>query len=444
MRNVVLLAIVFGSVPLSLMNPYIGVLVWFWIAYFNPHRFAWGFAYYFPVAMTVAIPTLVGTIFARKTNRIFAVRDTFLLALLWIWYGVTYIHSTTVPLFAGHQQWASFELQRLSKILLMTFVMLLLVTSQKKLKLLLLLTVACFGLLALKGVLFGIRTAGESRVWGPPDSFIGDNNSFALALNMSLPILFFLARDEENRRLRKFLYVAFVCCTACVVLTYSRGGLLGLAVVLAAISLKSRHKFLSAVLLVLAGLTVLTFAPEPWMNRMEGFMRGSLDQSAQQRVIAWRTAWAISKDYPITGAGFHGLPDVELFQRYQPEPLPGGFLSTGPHSIYFQLLADHGFVGLALFLLLITSCFASLCTLRNQARRIPPGRWLENYSNAIEVSLLGYLVSGAFLGLAYFDLFYQVVATTILLKVLYREEALIPALAQERSRLIAVPEQAPS
>ena len=57
MRDLIVLAIVFLSVPIALFRPYYGVLVWVWIAYFNPHRFTWTYAYNFPVAMTIAIPT---------------------------------------------------------------------------------------------------------------------------------------------------------------------------------------------------------------------------------------------------------------------------------------------------------------------------------------------------------------------------------------------------
>jgi putative inorganic carbon (HCO3(-)) transporter len=127
-------------------------------------------------------------------------------------------------------------------------------------------------------------------------------------------------------------------------------------------------------------------------------------------------------DYPITGGSFNALPDVELFQRYQPEPLPGGFLSSGPHSIYFQMLEEQGFVGLALYLILVTSCWASLLGLRRHAARAPSTQWIVPYTHMIEVSLFGFLVSGAFLGLANFDLFYQLVAMVIILKMLYRAD----------------------
>ena len=75
----------------------------------------------------------------------------------------------------------------------------LLVTSKERLRYLFLLTAACLGILAVKGAIWGILTGGALRVYGTQRSFLADNNDFALALNMTLPISFFLARQETNR-----------------------------------------------------------------------------------------------------------------------------------------------------------------------------------------------------------------------------------------------------
>ncbi len=422
MRDLILIAIFVGAAPVCLFNPYFGVLMWTWVAYFNPHRFTWGIAYNFPAAIVIAIPTLVGTLFTRKMNKSFLTRESVLLLVLWTWYGFTYLHATYVPFFQGHILDSQTELIRVSKILLMTMIVILLVTTRERLKLLLLVTALSFGLLAIKGALFGMQTGGESRVWGPPDSFLSDNNAFGLALNMSLPMLYFMAGIEENRVLKRIMQLAFVCAIFNVILTYSRGGLLGLAAALALIALKSRHRLIAGFLLVAGVLVVLTLAPEAWMARMGRFAHGDLDSSANQRLVSWRTTWNFVHDYPITGGGFNALPDVAVFQRYQSEPLPEGFLSSGPHSIYFQELEENGFVGLGLYLSLVFSCLASMSSLRRQARKLASANWMVPYTYIVEVSIATFLVSGAFLGFANFDLYFQVVAITVVLKILYRYE----------------------
>ena len=76
-----------------------------WIAYFNPHRYAWGMARYgfFQPALIIAVPTLIGALFAPKNARIF-IRETILLAALWFWFAFTTVYISTVPEFAGHME----------------------------------------------------------------------------------------------------------------------------------------------------------------------------------------------------------------------------------------------------------------------------------------------------------------------------------------------------
>jgi putative inorganic carbon (HCO3(-)) transporter len=422
MRDILLLLIIAGSIPICLLRPYYGVLMWFWVSYFNPHRYTWDFAYNLPVALMVAIPTLLGLLFAKVSMRSLRVSESLLLIALWAWYTITYMYARGVPMFAGHMADANYEMNHISKIILMTLVMIVVITSRERLYGVMLVTGGSLGLLALKGAIFGARTSGASRVFGPPDSFLADNNAFGLAINVCLPILFFLARAERRRWLRLLLYLCFVSGIVSVLLTYSRGGLLGLTMVLGMIMLRSRHKILAAFAATAAVFIILALAPPAWMNRMGRFAEGNLDATANQRLVSWETAWNFSHDFPITGGSFDALPDIYIFQRYQPRALPDGLLASGPHSIYFQLLADQGFVGLTLFLLLLASCFFTLFRIRRIARKVPEANWLVDYSLMIEIALLGFLTSGAFLGFVYLDLIYQIIGITAVLQVLLRKE----------------------
>jgi len=445
MRDVIVLAIIFASVPISLLNPYFGVLMWYWVTYFNPHRFTWSFAYDFPVAMVVAAPTLVGTIFAKKSLRSLFCLESILLVLLWAWFAISYIHAQGIPLFTANMPDAAYEMNHMSKIFLFTFVMIMLVNTRERARGVLLVTAGSLGLLAVKGAIFGLRTEGGARVWGPPDSFLSDNNAFGLALNMCLPLLFFLARQEKNRWMRLALRVTFACTVLGVLLTYSRGALLGLGVVLFFTILKTKHKALALSLAAVTAFFVIAAAPDAWMARMSGFMQGNLDASAEQRLVSWGTSWRFSHDYPISGGSFDVLPNVDVFQRYEPRPLPLGYLSSGPHSIYFQLLADQGFVGLGIFLFLIGACFWTLWRTRVAARSLPRAGYLVDYTSMIEISILGFMVSGAFLGFVYLDVIYEMIGLAIVLKMLLRQE-IAEFLQQEHEpapEAHVLPEEAP-
>jgi putative inorganic carbon (hco3(-)) transporter len=442
LRDYLIVGLIVGCAPFCLFSPYFGVLVSSWIAYFNPHHYAWGFANTFPVAQVIVIPTILGAFFSKDVNRKVFTRETVLLLSFWLWVGLTMANTHFEPMFADHIVEGTARLAEFSKIMVMTLLTIFLVTSQKKLKYLMMVTAFSLGLLALKGTIFGILTGGNFRVWGPPKSFIADNNDFGLALNMTIPMLFFLGRDEQNRKLRILYKITFLCSIVAVLLTYSRGALLGLTAILAVLALKSRYKLVSASLLVIAAVMVISFAPAAWMARMGDFANGKLDGSAQERFTSWAFAWNLAKTYPITGAGFEcftpGL--FATFSQRDPQTWLGGRTSSGPHSIYFQVLAEQGFVGLGIFLSLLASCLLSARRLRKRAARDPALSWVGSYAQIVELGILAYMVSGAFLGRAYFDLYLQLVAILIILKVLCKKEIRAAAVVMRKPVVVLEPE----
>lgn len=424
MRDYLVVGLIVAAAPFCLFYPYFGVQLWTWISYFNPHRYAYGFAYNFPVAVVAGVPTLLGALFTGRQNRQQPLRsrEMVLLSVLWCWFGVTLVTAINVPMFAGHVDDAKIQMVAVSKILLMTYATVYLVNSREKLRNLMIVVALSFGVRALFGGFFGFQTGGQFKVYGPPDTFITDNNDFALALNMVLGMMYFLARTETRRWVRLLFWACFFSAATCVVLSYSRGGMLGLAVVACLIALKSRKKVLAGTAILVAAMLVVTFASGAWKNRMGTFAEGKLDDSARQRLVTWGFAIHLMEDYPITGGGFMTFPDEDVFQKYARAELPGGFRSSGPHSIYFQLLGEQGIVGLALFALLVCSMLFTLRGIRRRGATLESANWLVPYANMLEIGLAAYLVSGAFLGRAYFDLFYGLVAMTASLKLISRSE----------------------
>src|SRR5215510_8603072 len=195
MRDVLVLAIIFCSLPVCFLRPYVGILVWSWISYMNPHMLCWGIARNFPVSQFVGLATLTGFPFARERDKLPLERETILLLLLWMMYTLTSFFAFN-PIVA----WSKWS--RVSKILLFTFLTIPLFIDKKRLKYLLLTMVFSIGLYSIKGGIFSIITGGQYKIWGPEQSFIGDNNSMGLAMLMVLPMFFYLAREERYKPLR--------------------------------------------------------------------------------------------------------------------------------------------------------------------------------------------------------------------------------------------------
>ncbi len=160
-------------------------------------------------------------------------------------------------------------------------------------------------------------------------------------------------------------------------------------------------------LIILASI-FFAFMPEQWHGRMGTIQHYEQDQSAMQRIDAWRFAFNLAKERPVIGGGFETF-NPSLFLLYAP-----GAVFQDAHSIYFEILGEHGFVGLGLFLMLGFLALRTGGWFIKNTRDRPELEWHRDLAAMTQVSLMGYAVAGAFLGLAYFDLFYHLLAIMVL------------------------------
>jgi probable O-glycosylation ligase (exosortase A-associated) len=420
MRDIVVAIILVSIIPLAFFRPYLGILAWIWVSYMTPAKYAWGWGQQIPQGDLVAIPALLGLlVMAEKRQPIPLVRETVLLVLLWLWFGLSTLHVWLSPDLTYHLTNTLDSFFAISKALFMVLLATTLITDRKRLRWWYLVTVGVLGFFAIKGGIWGLVTGGEFRIYGPPHSMITDNNDFALAMNMCLPMFVYLARDESSRWIRLFLRIGLLFGVIAIILTYSRGGLLGLLTVGCVLLVQSRHKLRMTLAIVVLGIAVFALAPEQWTTRMETIPTADTkDLSARARFDAWRLGTRIALDYPIFGGGFQAYT-AEAYEKYG---VPTWGRVHGPHSIYYEMLAEQGFVGLFLFLALILSCLLTCWRVKRLSKRYDGLQAWKPYCDMTIASVCAYAVSGAFLGRAYFLLFYQLVAATIILSAAARSE----------------------
>ncbi len=411
MRDLILTAIVFGSIPFILRNPFVGLLMWVWLGIMNPHRLTWGFAYSMPFAQIVAICTLVSVLVnSGKIYRFPIDRVTAVLILFVLWLGVS-------PLFSFHPDQELALWLRPIKIQFMVLLGLLLLGLRDHLHKLVWVLALSVGYFGIKGGLFTIVTGGQHRVWGPEGSFIYDNNTLALAIIMAVPLFRYLQLHAHNRWLQRSCMAAMILCVAAALGSQSRGALLALVAMSAFLWSKSRQKALIAVMVIAAIPLVLMAMPESWLDRMATIKSYDQDASALGRINAWWMAWNLAVDrFPI-GGGF-AVYEPDVFLRYAPDPLA----IHAAHSIYFQILGEHGFLGLALFLLVFCLSWLNGSWVVRNTKGRPELVWAYDLAAMCQVSLVGYAVGGAFLSLTYFDLPYYLVAILIVLRRLVQAE----------------------
>ena len=182
MRDLFVTAVIFGLLPFIFRRPWIGILVWSWLAYMNPHRLAWGFAYDFPFSMVVGLVTIAAFLFSKEKKEMVWTRETGLLLIFVGWMLIT-------TLFALYPQFAWEQWDKVWKIQLMIFLTVLLINDRYKLHWLVWVIALSLGFYGIKGGIFTIVNGGVFRVQGPGGTFIAGNNEMALALVMVIPLI---------------------------------------------------------------------------------------------------------------------------------------------------------------------------------------------------------------------------------------------------------------
>jgi putative inorganic carbon (HCO3(-)) transporter len=424
MRDLFVTLLVFGSLPFIFKRPAFGMVMWIWISVMNPHSQGWGFARTFPFAAIIAVVMILSMLTSKERFRLpmTSVTVTFILFTLWMcvtaFLGINADENTT-------------QLIKVLKIFSMTLVLLMLVKDRTHINWLIWTVVVSIGYYGVKGGIFTLRSGGQYRVWGPTGTFIDGNNEIALALVMTIPLMYYLMSLIPNKWGKRAMIASMVLCALSALGSYSRGAAIAMAAMLCFLWLKSPKKAaLGTALVVLAPLAVLVM-PSQWHERIDTINTYEEDSSAMGRINAWRMAINLTADRPLIGGGFE-IYDQMVFRLYAPVPED----VHAAHSIYFQVLGEHGYVGLLLYLTLGFLTWRTGTWVIRNTDKLPELAWAAHVVKMIQVSLLGFMVGAAFLSLAYFDVpYYLMVAMIVVRQIVEREKA--AALAARRAARLA-------
>jgi probable O-glycosylation ligase (exosortase A-associated) len=405
--DMLLTVLIVATLPVCVLRPWIGMLVFAWIGYMNPHRLLDGFAYNMPYAKMVAAATLAGLLFTRERYPLPRTREVYLLAALW----VTFVCSTVFV--ALQPDVAHEKLAEISKILLMTGATIVLFQDRRKLHVLLLVIAISIGFYGVTGGLWGLYTGFADRLYGPAKSALGDNNALGFTLTIVLPIVALVRRQAANVWVRRGLLAVFALSIVAVFATYSRGAMIGLCLSLPLTLVLTWRKDMAVWVATVAACVAIYAAPRQWVERMQTITPTAYKDtsSGSKRMKSWYVALRLGLDHPFLGAGFRPFePDV--YEQY----MPGYWDNHDAHNHYLQVFAEHGVPGLLLFVGLLVSLFLTLLRTVRATRGDPEREWISDAAQFIGVSLVAYVVGGMFLNMPYFDLFYQLVAVVVILQ----------------------------
>ena len=411
MRDLVLALILIVGTLKALKHPYIGMLLWTWLSIMNPHRISWALSMY-PVAAIVGGATLIGLFITRDRRHFFMTAPSTLFLLFTLWMCVTY------P-FSFYPEACTEMLVKVLKINFMIFIAMMVLYNRRHIVTLVWVLVFSIGFYGVKGGIFTIATGGSFRVWGPEGSYIEGNNEVALAIILVIPLMYFLRSLYTHRWIRLAFLLAMLLSAVAAIGSQSRGALLAIIAMVGLFWLRldstgvagkkqvGSQKAAFAVVILAAGVALTMFMPDSWHSRMNTIETYQEDGSAMGRINAWYMAWNLAT-HNFFGGGFD-IYNLTVFFAYAPDQKD----VHAAHSIYFQVLGEHGFIGLVLFLLMWLATWRWAGWLRTQAKMDAETEWASVLGAMVQASLAGYAVGGAFLSLAYFDLPYNLLVIVV-------------------------------
>lgn len=405
MKSALVALLIFIWMPFMLFKPHIGVLVWNWVSHMAPHGYTHGFALTFPFLLLVGGLTAAGMIVSREPKNFPSHPIIAAILMYALWTIVTYTLGFDQAV--GEQKITQFM-----KMIVFALVSVVVMQSPNRLKAFMYVMIASLLFISVKGGLFTILTGGGHKVQGG-GGMMADNNQLSMAMAMLFPLSIFLAKHPPYKFMKWGLAFAAFLVPVTAIGTQSRGGLVAIAGVLFMLLMKSKRKFTLIAVMVPIIIGAVAFMPDSWKSRMQTTENATEDDSFKGRVSMWKFASNVASDHPVEGGGF----DVFYVPRLGPEYMPAGFAMRAPHSIYFEVLGEHGYVGLFLFLTMLFTGYYSAGTNAKIFRQYQETEWIGDLSSAIQLSIVGYALGGLTVNIAAFDVFYHLLIILVLCRV---------------------------
>ncbi|HUE83875.1 MAG TPA: O-antigen ligase family protein [Pyrinomonadaceae bacterium] len=256
----------------------------------------------------------------------------------------------------------------------------------------------------------GSEYNNNQRIGGAIRGLFGNSNDLALHLVTMVPLAVGFAFASKGV-VRKVLYIGLgVLFVAAVVVTFSRGGFIGLfiAALVLVRKLGRQNKLLSTSALVVAMLALLSLAPASYSSRLSTIFSSASDatgSSSQRTEILKRSIW-VTLRYPLYGVGvgnFHYKSVHELVT----------------HNAYTQVSSEMGIPALVVYVMLMLYPMRRLRAIEMETQNRPDKRKFHYWSIGIQVSIVAYMVSSFFGSVAYQWYVYYLVGYAVALRRLY-------------------------
>ncbi len=379
-----------------------------------PHQLVWG-GLDLRWSYIVIVVTIISIFISRNKLKIEWNSVSRLFLVLYIWFSITTVFAVYRDV--ALDLWIFF-----SKLALLFLITTWVTNDRSKLNALIWCVIIGTSVFAIREGGASILSAGKHIISGPPGSSFNGNNEIARMWGLVLPLVLFMTYHANSVWTRLGCYVLAFFFIVALFASQSRGAFLALAVAFGYLFLKSQRKmFFSISVAVVAGLILLVTSDtlqESMTSRYSTIDDYGEDRSFQGRVFAWNFAIDVVKNSPVMGDGFGAFR--------------GAIDHTGTwkdaHSIYFEPLAEHGFIGLLLFLSLGVAAFFKLNKIIKTCSSDYTKYWERDLAIFLKSSLIFYFVGGIVISHTYFETYYfMLMATAIMDNYLNRSNSQLEA-----------------
>lgn len=419
MRDVLLLVFMVAVIPIAFTSVFSAFLLWTWAGLAAINFYTYGFMRGAQAVQIFALITLMLLIVKKGGTEVknYEWNATSILMVAVIGQGFL---SALFAFDILNRNWELYT--NMVKTVLLCLLMPIFLTNRNRLNLFVLVMVAALGFHGLLDGLKFLSSGGGHNARGLVK--FGDNNHYALVLLMAMPLTIYAYRFAKHFMLSYVLITVFVLNFLAIISTNSRGAVLGVVSMGLWIILLGKKKMAGLFMVIVMGVLTIQLAPSHWFERMDTIQTAGEDASFMGRVTAWKRASAIALDHPFLGGGYHaGQGGGAVYEKYRYSQGFLGFVDTpdtgypaASHSIYFEVLGDLGFLGLFLFLACLFNVFLKWRKIRKMVTGDNNYLWAQELANLIAASMVIYMVSGALLSAAYFELPYYMM---MLMQVLY-------------------------
>lgn len=414
MRDLLVALFVLGALPVSFKRPAAGMLTFSLLAYMRIQDLTWGFARDQRWSLYVAIAMLAGWVVSQdKQKPIWNFRTALLLFMpVWMFLGLAEE--------IGVKAFQSTNFIEYGKIIFISLFTTMVIQRREHLRALMWVIGGSFAFFSLKNGAAAFLSGGSLYIIRGPGGMLEDNNDYALALAMSIPVLVGLATSETNKNYSKWLKISVPCAYISVFATRSRGGFLSAGLATFILIWRSKNRIAGIMLMGVAGLLGLLALPAGMFQRLETLKNIEEDGSAVGRLNAWKVAGRMIEDQPFFGVGFNRFQANYLNYGERVYERHDG--TRVAHNAYLQIWSEGGTpVFLSYMALLIISVLV-VQRIRRDAKRLYDRSWILSYCTAFEGALLTFMLGSTFLNRAHFDLTYHYFALVMVFEKVARKE----------------------